>query len=189
MVTRHHTVLDLAIERPMRHLKLQRGLCPIGWHAASLLRHAKVAPAVVDEVAHVAQRRGGTPFRPAGFAPGDGVVSAAIHDLRAAVAEVARPRVTLLSWSLWPFANATLIGHAEADFGGWIIAKIPVFRKADGGLSVGVPTAAEVGRDGVQSRDRDGRRRFTPVMRFSSDGLARWQHAVLPALDEGGIVL
>lgn len=114
-------------------------------------------------------------------------MSAAVRE-RHAIVEVARPRATLLSWSLWPFANVTLIGHADVDFDGWIITKIPVFRKANGGLSVGVPTTAEMGRDGVQARDRDGRRRFAPVVRFSGDGLARWQHAVLTALDEGGIV-
>jgi hypothetical protein len=52
--------------------------------------------------------------------------------------------------------NPHLIGHCSVDFSGWVVHRIPVFRKADGSLSVGGPTAAEVDGDGRQ-RERAAR--------------------------------
>jgi hypothetical protein len=88
-------------------------------------------------------------------------------------------RADLVSWTLWPHGNSTLIGHAEIDLDGWIIPRIPIFRRPDGGLSAGTPT--------VSVPDDNAGRRFIPVFRFRGDGAARWSQMVIEALTNGGI--
>ncbi|HEY5299764.1 MAG TPA: hypothetical protein VIJ55_03715 [Acetobacteraceae bacterium] len=107
-----------------------------------------------------------------------------------AIAEAPRERTArLISWTPWLAPNPSLVGHADVDFDGWVVFRIPIFRRKDGGLSAGAPSAAEVDRDGVQQRDAAGKRKFWAVISFSGVGKERWQRAVLAALADGGIVL
>jgi hypothetical protein len=104
--------------------------------------------------------------------------------------EVARVRepgsgARLVEFKPWPYENAHLIGHVTVDFSGWVVHRIPVFRKGDGTLSVGVPNAPEVDTEGRQ-RLRDGKRAYWALITFSGDGKARWERSVLAALDAGG---
>lgn len=100
----------------------------------------------------------------------------------------AAPGCRLLRFEPWPFPNDHLVGHADVDFGGWQINRIPVFRRKDGSLSLGVPSSREVDRDGVQLRDDAGKREYAAMTSFSGDGKARWEHAVLGALSDAGII-
>jgi len=94
----------------------------------------------------------------------------------------------LVKYEPWPFPNPSLIGHATVDFSGWIVSKIPIFRRSDGSLSAGVPNAAEVDRDGRQ-KERDGKKQYWSVITFvDGDAKERWMRAVLNALATGGIV-
>lgn len=61
---------------------------------------------------------------------------------------VADRQCQLLKWTPWPFDNPSLLGHCSVTFSGWTIHNVPVFRKADGSLSVGTPSAAEIDREG-----------------------------------------
>jgi hypothetical protein len=64
-----------------------------------------------------------------------------------------------------------LIGHCVVAFGGgWVVHGIPVFRRADGSLSVGVPNAAQ-------------------LLSFeTTEARERWRRMVLGALAASGIV-
>jgi hypothetical protein len=94
--------------------------------------------------------------------------------------------VRLVRYDPWPFPNASLIGLAKIDFNGWVIARIPIFRRGDGSLSVGTPNAPEVDLDGRQRVRDDGKRQYWAVISFANaDAKERWQRAVLGALDEG----
>jgi hypothetical protein len=96
-------------------------------------------------------------------------------------------RARLVKYEPWSLPNASLIGHASIDFSGWVVARIPIFRRDDGSLSAGGPSAAEVDAEGRQ-RLNNGKRRYWSVVTFaSSDAWDRWQRAVLGALAAGGI--
>jgi hypothetical protein len=91
-------------------------------------------------------------------------------------------------WTPWPFPNASLIGHVTIAFaGGWVVHKVPVFRKADDSLSIGTPSAAEIDADG-KVRLRDGKRDYKSVITFENAAAReRWQHTILAALTDAGI--
>ena len=97
------------------------------------------------------------------------------------------PLVRLLSFKPAPRAGSTLFGYASVAFGVLVINDVPIFRTPDGGLSVGVPTAAEIGQDGRQ-REQDGRKKYRQVLGFlSPEGRSNYEHGVLRALATGGI--
>jgi hypothetical protein len=107
--------------------------------------------------------------------------------------QVASPRTgehiaRLVDWR--PVAdNPSLLGRATVVFsGGWGAPGIPVFRRADGSLSVGPPSYPIVGQDGVQQRDDAGKRQYTAAL-FFADAAARkrWNDLVLAALADAGI--
>jgi hypothetical protein len=95
----------------------------------------------------------------------------------------------LLEWKPWPFDNPSLVGHCAVAFtGGWVVHEIPVFRKADGGLSVGVPNAAQIDREGRIKLLPGGKRDYKAVLTFeTAEGKARWQRMVLSTLHDAGI--
>lgn len=95
----------------------------------------------------------------------------------------------LRGWKPWPFENPSLIGHCAIAFaGGWVVHDIPVFRTADGGLSVGVPSIPHLDRDGRVKLKPDGRRDYSVAMSFETkQARERWQRLVLGALATGGI--
>lgn len=94
----------------------------------------------------------------------------------------------LIEWKPWPFDNPSLLGHCAVAFaGGWTVHQIPVFRRADGSLSAGVPNAAQLDSEG-RIKQRDGKRQYTPVLSFeTAEARERWQRLVLGALALGGI--
>jgi hypothetical protein len=93
-----------------------------------------------------------------------------------------------VEWKPWSAPNNPLIGHCSIVFaGGWLVHSIPVFRRTDGTLSVGVPNAAQLDTDG-RVKLRDGKRQYTPVLSFeSAEARERWQRMVLGALAVAGI--
>ena len=107
--------------------------------------------------------------------------------------QVAVPRTErvarLIEWKPWPFENPSLIGHVTVSFaGGWEVREIPVFRRADGSLSVGAPEAAEIDRDGRVKLKADGKKSYRKLITFANnEARERWQRIVLSALAEGGI--
>jgi hypothetical protein len=94
----------------------------------------------------------------------------------------------LIRWTPWPFPNNSLIGHATVSFaGGWQVHKIPVFKKADGSLSVGTPSAAELDSEG-RVRLRENKKVYSAVITFeTNDARNRWQHLILAALAAAGV--
>jgi hypothetical protein len=84
--------------------------------------------------------------------------------------------------------NPSLIGRATIAFaGGWVVVGIPIFRRANGSLSVGVPSSAQLDAEG-RIKVRDGKRQYTPILTFeSAEAKARWQRMVLGALADAGI--
>src|SRR5262245_28359101 len=93
----------------------------------------------------------------------------------------------VIEWKPWPFPNNALVGHATVNFSGWIVHRVPVFRRGDGSLSAGAPNAAEVDGDG-RIKLRDGKKCYSPVVSFeTADARERWQRMVLAALDAAGI--
>jgi hypothetical protein len=94
----------------------------------------------------------------------------------------------LVTWKPWPFPNSSLIGHADVGVGGLIVHRVPVFRRGDGTLSVGVPNAPEVDADGCQKVRDDGKRQYWSVLSFASgEARSRWNRLVLAALSDAGI--
>jgi hypothetical protein len=87
-----------------------------------------------------------------------------------------------------PERTPSLLGRCAIMFsGGWCISGIPVFRRADGTLSVGVPNAVQLDTDG-RIKQRDGKRQYTAVLSFeATEARERWQRLVLGALAAGGI--
>jgi hypothetical protein len=84
--------------------------------------------------------------------------------------------------------NASLIGLAKIDFNGWVVARIPIFRRNDGSLSVGAPNAPEVDLDGRQRLRADGKRQFWAVVTFADRAAKeRWERSVLTALASAGV--
>jgi hypothetical protein len=84
--------------------------------------------------------------------------------------------------------NPSLIGRATIVFaGGWIVSAIPIFRRADGSLSAGAPSSAQLDADG-HIKVRDGKRQYVSVISFeTAEAKARWGRMVLGALAEAGI--
>ena len=99
------------------------------------------------------------------------------------------PIAVLKSWTPWPGDNSHLLDHAVITFsGGWTIRDIPIFRRNDGSLSVGVPTAAQLDRDGRIKTDTAGKRAYTAVVSFETAvARERWQASILAALTDAGI--
>jgi hypothetical protein len=95
----------------------------------------------------------------------------------------------LVEWKPWPFPNPSLIGHASVSFsGGWCVHRVPVFRRADGSLSVSTPEAADIDREGRVKLKADGKRSYTKIITFESgEARDRWQRSILAALAAGGI--
>jgi hypothetical protein len=106
---------------------------------------------------------------------------------------IASPRpiervVRMLEWR--PAAgNSSLLGKATVRFaGGWIVAGIPIFRRADGTLSAGTPDAPLVGPDGQHLTDDAGKRRYGKIISFDgAEAGRRWNDMVLAAVTEDGI--
>ena len=81
-------------------------------------------------------------------------------------AQLRESAARVVEWRPWPLQNSSLIGHCDVAFaGGWVVHGIPVFRRANGSLSVGVPSAAQL----------------------DAEGRGRWQRLVGGALAEAGI--
>ena len=95
----------------------------------------------------------------------------------------------LVEWKPWPFENPSLIGHCSIAFaGGWCVHRIPVFRKADGSLSIGTPDAADVDRDGRIKLKPDGKKSYWKVISFeTTEARERWQRMILAALADAGV--
>jgi hypothetical protein len=94
----------------------------------------------------------------------------------------------LVDYRPWPLPNPSLIGHATVDFNGWIVAKIPVFRRADGSLSIGGPNAPEIDSKGRARLRDDGKPAYFAIVSFAgADARERWQRVVLTALADAGV--
>jgi hypothetical protein len=92
----------------------------------------------------------------------------------------------LIGWKPWPFGNSGLLGHADLHFSGWVIHRVPVFRKGTG-LSVGAPSGPEIDSEG-RVRLRDGKKQYWPVITFANGAAKdRWSRTILDALAAGGI--
>ena len=93
-----------------------------------------------------------------------------------------------MEWKPWSQSTSSLIGHCAVAFtGGWVVHGIPVFRRADGTLSVGVPNAAQLDAEG-RIKQRDGKRDYKSILTFeTTEARERWQRLVLGALAAGGI--
>jgi hypothetical protein len=64
----------------------------------------------------------------------------------------------------------------------------PVFRGADGSLSVGVPNAAQLDGEGRVKLKPDGKRDYKSIISFeTTEGRERFQRLVLAALADAGI--
>lgn len=94
----------------------------------------------------------------------------------------------LIQWQPWPGTNSSLLGHATVSFSGWVVHKVPVFRKGDGTtLSVGTPSAPEIDSQG-RVKERDGKRQYWAVITLeNAEAKDRWQRSVLAALAAAGI--
>jgi hypothetical protein len=99
------------------------------------------------------------------------------------------PLCRVVEWKPWPFDNPSLIGHVDAVFsGGWRINAIPVFKRADGSLSVGVPSIPVLDSDGRVRLKPDGKKQYTALIGFEAPGAKRrWEDAILGALAAAGI--
>jgi hypothetical protein len=95
----------------------------------------------------------------------------------------------LLEWRPWPFPNPSLLGHCSVSFsGGWCVHRVPVFKRADGTISVSTPEAADVDREGRAKLKPDGKRSYTKIITFeTASARERWQQSILAALAAAGI--
>jgi hypothetical protein len=95
----------------------------------------------------------------------------------------------LVSWAPWPFPNSSLIGHCSVAFtGGWVVHDIPVFRTAEGGISVGTPTVAQLDGEGRVKLLPSGKRDYRSVFSFeNNEARQRWRNMITAALAIGGI--
>jgi hypothetical protein len=97
-------------------------------------------------------------------------------------------KLQLVAYTPWHEPNPHLIGHADLAIAdtGWVIKKVPVFRRRDGSLSCSVPDYPQIDHDG-QHRIVGGKKQYTAALGFI-DNTARddWRAAVLSALAEGG---
>ena len=96
----------------------------------------------------------------------------------------------LVEWRPWPFTDrSSLLGHASVAFtGGWVVHRIPIFRGDGGGLSIGVPQAADVDAEGRVKLRPDGKRSYQAILSFEGrDPKRRWQDAIIGALLAAGI--
>lgn len=102
----------------------------------------------------------------------------------------ALPVAQLLEWKPWIRPDSRLVGHATVGFAsGLTIARIPVFRGTDGGVSVGVPSVPELDGEGRARTGSDGKRLYSPIVGFSSAAAKlRWQRVVLATLTASGLI-
>ena len=92
----------------------------------------------------------------------------------------------LLTYRPWSGSDPYLIGHADIDFDGWVVHRIPIFRKKDGTLSVGVPDTVVLDRDNT-AKKIGGRLLHSSLVTFTDNtAKARWRSSVLAALAAGG---
>jgi hypothetical protein len=116
-----------------------------------------------------------------------------LPDTRPSPQAVAVPRpdraCRLIEWKPWSQPNPSLIGHCAIAFaGGWVVHAIPVFRRADGMLSVGVPNLPQLDSEGRVKLKPDGKRDYKAVISFEgAEARERWRRMVLDALAAGGI--
>src|SRR5215469_16141130 len=94
----------------------------------------------------------------------------------------------LAEWEPWSQPNPSLLGHCSVAFaGGWVVHDIPVFRTAEGGISVGTPTMAQLDGEG-RVKLRDGKRDYKSVFSFeNNEARQRWRNMITAALAAGGI--
>ena len=72
--------------------------------------------------------------------------------------------------------------------GGWRINNIPVFKRSDGTLSVGVPSIPQLDADGRVRLKEDGKRDYKSVIGFETGAAKiRWEETILAALATAGI--
>jgi hypothetical protein len=65
---------------------------------------------------------------------------------------------------------------------------VPVFKRADGTISVSTPEAADVDREGRAKLKPDGKRSYTKIITFeTASARERWQQSILAALAAAGI--
>jgi hypothetical protein len=94
----------------------------------------------------------------------------------------------LVTFEPWPHPNPSLVGHATVDFSGWVVSRIPIFRRSNGSLSAGVPSCPQVDTDGRVRVDAEGKRQYAAVITFTSrDGKARYEKIVLGALADAEV--
>jgi hypothetical protein len=93
----------------------------------------------------------------------------------------------LLTFRPWD-RPGSLRGHADVDFSGWQVYRIAIFRRDDGSLSVGSPTAPELDAEGRHRIGDDGKRVYWPLIRFGSrEARQRFERTVLAALAAAGV--
>jgi hypothetical protein len=95
----------------------------------------------------------------------------------------------LLEWKPFAGSSGSLLGTAtEQQPSEQIVYDVPAFRKADGSVSVGLPSKPLVSSDGIQLRDADGRKRYTKTVDFASaSARSRWAAAIAALLEAAGI--
>jgi hypothetical protein len=104
------------------------------------------------------------------------------------VTTVDQPRpCKLVEWKPWPNENSSLIAHVSVSFSGWKVNKIPVFRGADGSLSVGAPDIPEIDASGRVRMTEDGKRKYQPLIQFeTNEARERWRRAIQGAIVAAG---
>jgi hypothetical protein len=95
----------------------------------------------------------------------------------------------IMQWA--PFEDSgALLGKATVQFrNGLVIAGVPVFRKGNGGVSIGTPDCPLVDSQGMQLRDPDtGKRRYGKIVSFATrEARERWSATITTALADAGI--
>jgi hypothetical protein len=90
-----------------------------------------------------------------------------------------------------PFEDSgALLGKCTVAFrNGLVISGVPVFRKGNGGVSIGTPDCPLVDGQGMQLRDPEtGKRRYGKVVSFAThEARERWNATIAAALADAGI--
>jgi hypothetical protein len=97
------------------------------------------------------------------------------------------PPARLLGYRPWD-RPGSLHAHCDVDISGFQFFRVPIFVRADGTWSVGVPSAPELDGEGRHRIDENGKRLYWPLLKFSSrERRQRWERLVLNALADAGI--